>query len=95
MIYEPVEIKPLENYKIWIKYSNGVQGEVDLSDMVDRGVFTVWNNYSEFKKVHIGGHGAITWNEEIDLCPDSIYLKLTKKKPAELFPQLRTEEIDA
>lgn len=95
MIVEPVEVKALKNYKIWIKYADGVKGEVDLSGLVGRGVFTIWNDYSEFEKVHIGSHGAIAWSEEIDLCPDSIYLKVTDKTPEDLFPALRTENIDA
>jgi hypothetical protein len=92
---KPVAIKALEDYKIWIKYTNGVEGEVDLSDLAGRGVFRIWDNYSEFKKVHIGSHGAIAWGEEIDLCPDAIYLKLTNKQPEDLFRSLCSEKTDA
>jgi len=85
----PIEVKPLENYRIWVKYSHGVEGVVDLSDLVGKGVFAVWNDYREFQKVHIGPGGEIAWSEEIDLCPDAIYLKITGKKPEDLFPKLR------
>jgi hypothetical protein len=95
MMVKPVAIKALENYKIWIKYTDGVEGEVDLSGLVGRGVFKIWNNYSEFKKVQIGSHGAIAWGEEVDLCPDAIYLKLTNIQPEDLFPSLSSEKIDA
>ncbi|RMF35782.1 MAG: DUF2442 domain-containing protein [Chloroflexi bacterium] len=85
----PIEVKPLENYRIWVKYSDGAEGMVDLSDLVGKGVFAVWNDYREFQKVHIGPGGEIAWSEEIDLCPDAIYLKITGKKPEDLFPKLR------
>lgn len=36
---KPVEVKALPNYKLWVKYSDGVQGEVDLSHLVGRVSF--------------------------------------------------------
>ena len=84
-----IEVKPLENYRIWVKYSDGVEGVVDLSELVGKGVFAVWKDYREFQKAHIGPGGEIAWSEEIDLCPDAIYLKVTGKKPEDLFPKLR------
>ncbi len=84
-----IEVKPLENYRIWVKYSDGVEGVVDLSEFVGKGVFAVWEDYREFQKAHIGPSGEIAWGEDIDLCPDAIYLKVTGKKPEDLFPKLR------
>lgn len=84
-----IEVKPLENYRIWVKYSDGIEGVVDLSELVGKGVFAVWQDYREFQKVHIGPGGEIAWSEEIELCPDAIYLKVTGKKPEDLFPKLR------
>jgi len=84
-----VEVKPLNNYRLWVKYSDGVEGVVDLSDLVGKGVFALWEDYQEFQKVHIGPSGEIVWGEEIDMCPDAVYLKITGKKPEDLFPRLR------
>ncbi len=95
MLVKPIEVKALDDYRIWLKYADGVDGEVDLSNLAGKGVFSKWNNYSEFQKVHVGSHGAITWCDEIDLCPDSIYLKLTGKAPQDLFPALHPKPIDA
>jgi len=86
---KPIELKPLENYRIWVKFSDGVEGVVDLSDLVGKGVFSAWRDEREFQKVHIGAGGEIAWGEEIDLCPDAIYLKVAGKKPEDLFPKLR------
>lgn len=86
---KPVEVRPLEGYRLWIKYSDGVEGVVDLRYLVGKGVFALWNDYREFQKVHIGPGGEVAWGEEIDLCPDALYLRITGKKPEELFPKLR------
>ena len=91
----PIEVKPLDSYKIWIKYSDGEDGIIDLSELVGEGVFSAWKDYNFFKSVKIGSSGEIMWGEKIDLCPDSLYLRLTKKKPEELFKSLQREDIHA
>ena len=85
----PIEVNPLDHYRLWVKYSDSVEGIVDLSDLAGKGVFALWNDYREFQKVHIGPSGEIAWNDEIDICPDAVYLKITGKKPEDLFPMLR------
>ena len=92
---KPIEVRALPDYKLWVKYSDGVAGEVDLSYLVGEGIFALWNDYRVFEDVHIGPGRQITWTEEIDLCPDAIYLKITGKKPYELFPNLQTEAVYA
>ena len=86
---EVVEVRPLENYHLWVKYSDGTEGVVDLSGLVGKGVFALWKDYRAFQAVHIGSGGEIAWSEEIDLCPDAIYLRVTGKHPEDLFPNLR------
>lgn len=85
----PIEVKALERYRIWVKYSDGTEGIVDLSDLAGKGVFTLWDDEQEFRKVSIGPGGEIAWGDRIDLCPDAIYLRLTGKQPEDIFPKLR------
>lgn len=84
----PIEVKPLDNYRLWIKYSDGTEDIVDFSDHVGVGVFAQWSDPGEFQRVHIGPHGELAWNEEIEICSDALYLKITGKKPEDLFPKL-------
>ena len=86
---ELIEIKPLDNYRLWGKFSDGVEGIVDLSDLVGDGVFALWNDTNEFRKVHVGSSGEVAWNDEVDMCPDALYLKITGKQPEDIFPILR------
>jgi hypothetical protein len=85
----PIEVRALDNYRLWVKYSDGDQGVVDLSNFAGDGVFALWNDYREFQKVHIGPGGEIAWSEQIDMCPDAIYLQITGQNPEDLFPKLR------
>jgi len=72
-----------------------VCGVVDLSELVGKGIFTLWRDPHIFEKVRIGSFGELIWEDKIDLCPDSLYLKVTEKKPDDIFPALRRESIYA
>ena len=77
----------MDDYKLRVKYSDGVEGVADLSDFVGKGVFALWNDYREFQDVHIGSSGEIAWGDQIDTCPDAIYLKVTCNRPEDMFPK--------
>ncbi len=47
---------------------------------------TITSNFAMF--VRIGSGGELAWSDEIDLCPDAMYLRITGKKPGDLFPAL-------
>ena len=81
----PVEVRPLAPYRIWLRYQDGTEGEVDLSHLAGKGVFAAWDTEGVFARVRLGPHGQIEWPGEIDLCPDALYLKLTGKRPEDVF----------
>lgn len=82
----PTAAEPREGYRIWIRYSDGVAGEIDLSHLAGRGVFKAWNDRAFFESVHVAPDGGIAWNEDIDLCPDALYMQLTGKSFSDLMP---------
>ena len=73
----PIEIEAREGYRIWLRYSDGTTGEVDLSNIAGRGVFEKWNEPGYFEKVYIAPHRAIAWDDDLELCPDSLYMEIT------------------
>lgn len=92
---EAVQVEPREGYRIWLRYSDGASGEMDLSDMAGRGVFEAWLDRTCFEGVHVSGHGSIAWGDDIELCPDALYMELTGKSAEELFPALADRPVDA
>lgn len=86
----PLKVKALPGYRLWVEYSDGVSGEVDLSDLAGVGVFKVWQQPGFFERVHISTRRTIAWNDELDICSDALYLELTGKSVDEIFPLLKS-----
>ena len=90
-MHKITQVEAMEGYHISLSFADGTSGEVDLSDLAGRGVFAAWRDYAEFQKVMIGETGELIWPNEVDLCPDALYLRVTGKKPEEEFPVLQHE----
>jgi hypothetical protein len=85
-MHKIIEVKPLPNYRLWLKFSDGVEGEVKLSDLVGKGVFSAWKDPEFFKSVYIDqiSH-TVTWKGELDLDPDNLYAQILGVTPISTF----------
>src|SRR5436309_6223176 len=83
-----IEVRPIRGYRLWLRYDDGAEGEIDLSDEVGIGVFSFWNDPKNFQKVSIGQGGQLSWSEDVDICADAMYLEITGRKPEDIFPAL-------
>ena len=84
-------VKPLEEFKVYLEFSDGTTGTVDLSEYNGKGVFSIWEDYRLFKQVSIGSSGELIWGDTADLCPDALYMRLKKIRPEDVFPHLCRE----
>jgi len=89
------QAEALEGYRLKLCFADGTTGEVDLSDLAGRGVFAAWKDYAEFRKVTIGDAGDLVWPSGVDLCPDSLYFRMTGKIPEEEFSSLKLKLVHA
>ena len=46
-----VACKAKPNYRVWIRFDDGLEGEVDLSELIGKGVFEAWNSIDFFNAV--------------------------------------------
>ena len=75
-----IEAKPLPGFRVWVKFSDGVEGTADLSDLAGKGVFEAWKDPEFFESIFIDPESrTIAWPGGIDLCPDSLYEEITGK----------------
>ena len=77
---KPIQVEARKNYRIWIQFEDGVEGEVDLSNIVERGgLFKEWEDRSFFESVWIPEDDVVKWGDSDfhELCGDSLYMKIT------------------
>ena len=78
MIKRIIEARALQGFTLYLKYEDGVEGEVDLTYLASRGVFVAWNDQAVFESVTITP-GGLEWPGGIDLCADALYQKLKER----------------
>jgi len=65
-----VSCKAKPDYILWVQFDDGIEGEIDLSDLVGLGVFKAWESKEFFETVKIDPESeTVCWGEEIDLDP--------------------------
>jgi Protein of unknown function (DUF2442) len=72
-----LEAKRTDGWFIWLRFEDGVAGEVDFSYLLDYGgVFTPLQDPEYFDKVTLEREGnTITWPNEADIAPETLYLR--------------------
>ena len=83
------DAKPVDRFRVSLRFDDGTSGMVDLSHLAGRGVFRAWQREGVFEQLSISPVGALQWPGELDLCPDSLYLLMTGKSAVEVFPTLQ------
>jgi hypothetical protein len=67
-------VVPRPGYRIWIRFADGLEGELDLSDLAGKGVFARWREPGFFEQVVVDPESAtVAWPGGIDLAPDALY----------------------
>jgi hypothetical protein len=83
-----ISASAIPNYRLELEFDSGERGVVDLAEFAGRGVCAAWEQPGVFEQVAVTSEGAIEWPGEIDFCPDSLYLRMTGKRPEDVFPSL-------
>lgn len=74
-MYMPVtKVKPLDGYKLQIKFKNGEEKIFDVSPYLDIGKFAELKDVSLFNTVTVS-FDSIEWANHIDLDPELLYEK--------------------
>lgn len=65
-----IKCEPHNDYKLWLLFDDGVSGEVNLKELVGKGVFSAWKSVEFFNSVHIDKKtDTVAWGEDLDLDP--------------------------
>jgi hypothetical protein len=79
MIHDLVFARYKSEYKIEVRFDDGKGGIVDFSSYLEKGgVFDRFKDITFFKNFKINEElGVLTWQNEIDIAPETLYSKAT------------------
>jgi hypothetical protein len=76
MLHRVIAIEPLPEYRLRIKFADGVAGIVDLSGELHGEMFEPLRDEAVFRQATIDEFGVVTWPNGADLAPDALYLEI-------------------
>ena len=66
-------VRPLDSYKLLVRFSTEEEREVDISALLDEPAFRPLQDQNVFKSVYID-YGTVVWcNGTIDIAPEYLY----------------------
>ncbi len=74
------EVKYLDGHRVWLKFSDGTEGQVDLGSELDGPIFEPLKDPEFFQQVTLEGH-TLTWPNGADFAPEYLHA---------LTPQIQT-----
>ncbi|MGO9262767.1 MAG: DUF2442 domain-containing protein [Bryobacteraceae bacterium] len=79
MLKDIVAAKALTDYRLHLRFEDGVEGVVDLAPLLSfRGVFEPLSDPAYFAQVRVDpGLGTVAWPNGADLDPDVLYARVT------------------
>lgn len=85
MLRDVIEVRPLEGYRVFMRFDDGVQGELDLEPLLSPfdGVFEPLRELARFREVFVDNGGTIAWPNGADLAPEVLYSKVSGRPLAE------------
>lgn len=72
-----IDVKPLEDYKLLLTFSNGERRHFDMSPFLNEGIFTELRDKVLFNTVR-PSFDTIQWANEADFDPEVLYQKSIK-----------------
>ena len=65
-----IEVKPLENYMIWVRFADNFSAKINIKPFISTGISIKLLDYDYFQKVKTDDFGGISWENGFDFCPN-------------------------
>jgi hypothetical protein len=82
-VVDVIEVKPLHDYRLWLRFEDGLEGEIDLENELIGRVFEPLREPSAFAQVRVDREiGTIVWPNGADMAPETLYELIEKNSTA-------------
>jgi glycine/D-amino acid oxidase-like deaminating enzyme len=73
------KVTALKDHRLYLEFTDGVKGEIDLSQRLFGPMFEPLQDPEFFFRVGLDDFGAVCWPNGADLAPDALYRQLLNK----------------
>src|SRR5687767_6585867 len=91
-------VRHTSGHTLWLRFSDGVEGHVDMSDWLDGPAFARLREPALFEQVRLAPMLTIEWPNGVDIAPEALYDRLVvtgavaKRPYAQLFDDAMKRE---
>jgi hypothetical protein len=71
------DAKPLADYRLWVRFSDGIEGEIDLKEFVNsdpRPIVVALRDRENFSAIRVE-MDTVVWANGFDLAPEFLYAR--------------------
>ena len=89
-MHRVTECKASRDYRLWLRFDDGVEGSVFLGDLLEVGAFAVLRDVDQFCRAAVDVRAAtVVWDAGIRLDPDILYQDLVSMRTGREFNSRR------
>ena len=72
MLVHVVEARATGGFRVWLRFNDGLAGEIDLADQLGGEIFEPLRDEGYFGAFRLEGH-TLTWPNGADLAPEFLH----------------------
>lgn len=72
-MHRVVDVRVIQGYTLFLRFSDGLTKWVDLEPFIGRGISAALLDEDYFRQVSIDSAGGIAWPNGYDFCPNYLY----------------------
>jgi hypothetical protein len=85
-MHRVTECKASRDYRLWLRFEDGLEGSVFLGNLLDIGPFSAWRDVDQFCRAVVDTDAAtVVWDGGIQFDPDILYQDLRSSRAAREF----------
>jgi hypothetical protein len=89
MLHDVVEARCVGGYRVYVRFDDDVQGEVDLGSIVTfEGIFAPLRSADRFAELRVDPDlGTIRWPNGADIAPETLYDAVVRRPRQTAMPR--------
>ena len=75
MFLHVLEARTVRDYTVWLRFSDGTAGEVDLEEELEGPVFGPLRDIERFQRFSVARH-TLSWDNGADFAPEFLHARI-------------------